>query len=244
MPLRSSAILMVASALLTPSATGWAATTVDLTFVGFGRTREVRADLDGRQKVVWAGQLYHDISNGTGAAAALNGRHITYCTEIYQTLLAAPMHFTVAQLQETPSAPMGQIKANAIRDIYAFAGGYQFLPTASPDFTAAFQIAIWEIIADFDPARGRSSLRIDQGHLKVTNPSGFFLSTGILTQLNNIFDSIGRGLERPQLLGLSNPALQDQIVEVDGTDIPLPPAGVLGGAVLAGFFVAQRRRPA
>lgn len=216
--------------------------TVDMRFVGFGAVRGVKATMDGQTRTVLAGQLIHEFSNGTGDAAGLTGRRITYCTEIFTNLAATSKTYELLPVSAIPTPAMGNAKAAAIKDLYDYAGGYQKNPHALADFTAAFQIAIWEIINDYDANVGRGSLGISTGNLRFTNPSGFALPVPLLTFVDTLFNQIGRAHDiSTEMGGLANKDLQDQLID-EIPPIPLPNAAAMGAAGLALVVFGRRRR--
>lgn len=216
------------------------ADTVDLRFTGTGKGVQVKIRIDNDWTNVFAGQLKHNFSNGTGPTGSLlTGDIITFCADITQHVSSTTKTYTITGVESlSDSNPMGLAKAAAIAGLYNYANGAQVLNSASNDFAAAFQIAIWEILTDFSAEDGLSSLSITAGDFRVKQTSGDPLSSGILTHLNALFAHIGDGApEGISMIGLRSSSAQDQI-----TYIPSAGTATLGALGLA--CIGRRRRPA
>ncbi len=210
---------------------------VDMRFTGTGAGRAVSIRSSGIDGHVFAGQLMHHI-DASDPHAALDGDWLTYCTDYYEYVSSSTREFKVSNLADAPdNAPMGDLKAQAIVDIYAYADGAQLDPNADNDFAAAFQIAIWEIIDDYNGSS--SSLDVASGDFKAWTSSsrrgGSSLDDDIQDYLDDLFDAVGSGARVPGLYALINHRKQDQIVLV-----PAPPA--FAGLGAAGLLAARRRR--
>lgn len=219
------------------------ADTVDVSFQGVGQGRVVHYSLNGSGRNVFAGQLLHNFSNGTGIGAELSGDILTYCTDLLEHVSRSTNQFDVVAPEDAPAVPMGIVKANALRDLYTFAGGAQNSIGADRDFAAAFQIAIWEVVADYDGNVGRSSLAVDNGSFEARRTNGASLSGAIMGHLNSLFDAIGMVGARSdgrRLFAVKNDGKQDQLVEL--AVVPLPSAAGLGFAGLCGMAGIRRRR--
>jgi MYXO-CTERM domain-containing protein len=219
------------------------ADSVDLKFVSTGKGRNVKFDLNGETQNVFAGQLKHEFSNGTGRAAGLSGTLITYCTDLLENTSKNTNRFDLVNTADAPSPAMGQARADALSDIYVFAAGAHTDGSADRDFAAAFQVAIWEIVYDFDSSNGRSSLDVESGDFEAYKTNGSSLSSAVLGHLETLFDAIGTiglGAEQTGLYALVNDGVQDQLIEM--AVVPLPGAAAMGLAGLAGLAGTRRRR--
>lgn len=218
-----------------------AADTVDVAFVGTGAGRSVKFDLNGERQNVFAGQLLHTFSNGSGRGAELQGNIYTFCVDLLEHTSRTSSEFQVVDVEQAPGAPMGAAKANAIRDLYAFSDGRHI--SGGSDFAAAFQLAIWEIVSDFDTNLGRSSLDIEGGAFEAYKTNGSSLSSGVLSALGDLFNAIGVVAARQDgmnVYAVVNDGKQDQLVEM--TAVPLPSAAGLGAAGILGLAGFRRRR--
>ncbi len=235
---------VIIAAIATAAAAGSAfADSVDVKFVGTGQGRSIKFDLNGQRQNVFAGQLKHNFSNGDGVGAELNGDILTYCTDLLERVSGSTNRFDVVEVETAPGTPMGIERANALRDIYVYAGGAQNASNANRDFTAAFQIAVWEIVSDFNGMLGRSSLDVESGAFEAYRTDGSTLSSAIRGHLSDLFDAIGTMGARSDGMGLYavvNDGKQDQLVEM--RMVPLPSAAGLGFAGLLGVSGFRRRR--
>ncbi|MFO0783617.1 MAG: hypothetical protein U0636_08020 [Phycisphaerales bacterium] len=223
--------------LATVSACALAATSlasadfVDMQFVGTGAGQVVKITSPSRTGNLWVGQILHVISNGP---ANLNGQWITYCADLGQTVSGSPVPYEIVPVAAIPdSAPMGAAKAQAIADMYAYANGSQLLPTTSNDLAAAFQLAIWEVVADYTGVGPTLGLDMTSGNFAATMTDGSPLSAGIAGYVASLLGAVGTNASR-DLIGLRSGSYQDQILEVPGP-------GALALAATAGL-VARRRR--
>lgn len=216
---------------------------IDVRFTGTGRGQNVRITYPTpsgpASQNVFAGQLLHDLRNGTGVAAGLSGVYTTFCTDVAQYVTSTTRRYDVVSISLLPSSdPMGADKAAAILDLYNFAAGTVLSSGVSNEMAAAFQLALWEIVTDYNPGVGRTSLNVTNGGFRATQTNGSALSSGVNTHLNSLFNAIGTtGAGGAVLLGLSSGSAQDQILT---TVIPAPGALALAGMGLMGL--ARRRR--
>ncbi len=229
MRLAAAAAALVSSAAI--------ADTVDVKFLGTGAGTSVKINLGGNANNVFAGQLYHQFSNGTGKGAELNGTYITFCTDLTEYVTSTTKSYNVVSIAAMPnSSPMGAAKAQAIADLYAYGAGQQLITTAANDYAAAFQIAIWEIVSDFNPFAANNGLNLTAGSLKVTKTNGSALSSSITNTVAAMFAALGTNSSHGGILGVSRNGSQDQLVVV-----PLPTPGLLALAGFAGVVALRRR---
>jgi hypothetical protein len=215
-----------------------AADSVDLQYAGPGNGRSFTIVANGTATSVFAGQLNFNVTNGSGAGLGLNGSLLTYCVDVLEGVGAGTNTYDLAELSDAPvtagGAPaMGVDKARAIGRLYTAAGGNQF--GSDNDFAAAFQLAVWEVIADFG---GNDPLSLTTGDFQVTSTitSGTqSVLTGLLAAAadDSVFSTSGIG-------ALTNEGFQDQLYSVV---VPLPGAAGLATVGLLGVgFVSRRRR--
>lgn len=209
--------------------------TVQYTGTGQGRTVHVASpEFNGN---VFAGQLKHTISGGLGDDAEYNGNHVTFCTDLSQRVTSTPRTYEIVAVDEMPnSTPMGNAKANAIRNMYDFASGTQLLGTSSTDLGAAFQLAVWEIITDYNPSIFGGNLNVTSGSFRATKTDGSALWSGVQTHLTALLGAATtEGNGSSDIAGIRSSGYQDQIVP-----IPAPGAAVL--ASLGLVCLTGRRR--
>ncbi|MCA9297715.1 MAG: Cys-Gln thioester bond-forming surface protein [Phycisphaerales bacterium] len=220
------------------------ADTVDVRFTGTARGRNVTLQKSGSTMNVFAGQLKHTLSNGTGTVGSrLDGDYLTFCTDLDQYVTSTTRTYEIADLatMPKPAGGMGESRAQAIRNIFGFASGQQFVNTSeNRDFAAAFQLAVWEIAYDFNSAVGRSSLGVSSGSLIINAYGGGTLSSAIQAHLNDLFDAANDfNYHGSDVIGIASETAQDQILNAS---IPLPSAALSGGLGLAGLAASRRRR--
>jgi len=239
--MKTVSFAVVAAAVVAAAAGAASADTVNVKFVGTGKGSNVKIIAPGVNQNVFAGQLKHEMSGGTGLGAILNGTYVTYCTDITQHVTSTTKSYTVVPIEDVPNvSPMGLSKADALRNLYSFGAGVQLTPAATNDFAAAFQLAVWEVVSDFNSNLGVSSLSITDGTFKAKSTNGNALSSGITNQLNNLFAGIfnlPEGSAPVEIAGISHATAQDQIVTV-------PTPGALALAGLGGGLLIKRRRKA
>lgn len=213
-----------------------AADTVSMKFSGTGSGSNVKATYFSTTLNVFAGQLKHTITSGTGWSARLNGDHRTFCTDFNEYVTSSFKTYKVVDPQWTPNAaPMGVDKADAIRDIYTTAGIAISQSGLNNDMATAFQLAVWDIVADYNANIGIAGLGLSGGHFKASKTNGGSLSSGIINNYNTLINSIGHTARTAPVLGLTNNGSQDQLVYV-----PTPGAASLAG--LGGLLAARRQR--
>ena len=210
---------------------------VDMRFAGTGRGRNVQVTLGERTFGTFAGQLRHVFSNGTGAAAGLTGELVTYCTDLSQYVSSNTSTYTMLPVASAPAGgAMGIEKARAVGSLYGYALDAQLTSSTSDDLATAFQLAIWEIVTDYNYALGPSSLSLDSGSFRATRTNG----TAIWSSVNNILSSFFANTENTsfalsELGAVTSGRFQDQIVL-----IPSPGTGLLAACGLV--MIGRRRR--
>ncbi len=216
-----------------------AAESVDLTFTGSGAGRSFNIVANGTSTQVFAGQLNFSVVNGSGpVGVGLNGPLLTYCIDVLEAVSGGLNTYDIAELEDAPvtagsiSPAMGSDKADAIGRLYTAAAGNQF--AVDNNFAAAFQLAVWEVIADFG---GDQPLSVNDGDFQVTSTMNAGTQSVLTALLAAAADDTVGVFAR--LGALTNSGFQDQLYSVA---VPLPGAAGLAAIGLAGVVVARRRR--
>lgn len=220
--------------------------------VVFSATVASAADLD----LNWDGMYFggssltakSSITSGTFYAGAMNWSEVgnaantytTFCTEVNQ-VVKDPSSFDYVDLSDAPDTlgGMGDYRAGLVQGLY---NGFYSQALASRTESAAFQIAIWEIVYESGVTSGGSyTLDTAAGGFKITGGSStvekdsFGMSAVGLA--NQWLASLTSSLNVTTLTGLTSSDAQDQIII---TPIPLPAPIMLGGLGLLCLPVARR----
>lgn len=237
--------LIVLAALGAFGAAGSAlADPVNLTYTGNGLGQVVHVSLGAQSWDVFAGRLNHSASGGTGNTAGLPTNITTFCADIQQGHASGPTSYnstTVASASGNAGlSTLGAAKQQAIYEIYKGAGDLQF--TQFSGFAAAFQLAVWEVVNDFNAALPNNGLSIAGGNFRATALGQASLSAAMADKVAFLLSWVGTGSGTNQLMGLANSAYQDQFYQ--GVVVPLPAAVWvgMGGLGLAVGFQWRRRR--
>lgn len=213
------------------------ADSVTMRFTGAGAGRAVTIRVNGNQYNVHAGQLNHEITARTGPTGPALGALTTYCVDVSEWVNHNNSVYQVAELTDAPvgvgTNGMAQHQADAIGRLYAYANGQQF--GTNNNFSAAFQLAVWEVVTDMQTES--SSLSVASGDFKAWN-----LNTGTTNYLTTLL-AVATNDElaiNTRIRALTNDGSQDQMFEVA---VPLPTTGAMAavGLLGAGYFGRRRR---
>lgn len=230
--------------------------TVDVRHVANVRGRNVLVSLEYSPGMVFeatlfAGQLLEEFSNGMGTGTILSGKQlVTFCSEVTEGFAPVAQTYDLVGVPDLPDTdlgpgPMGAARAQEIYDLYAAANGAQFASTnnnTNNNFAAAFQLAMWEIVYDYNGALPNGNLDLSAGLFRYNGNQDVLrtLANGLFTQILAITSPM-QGLG-----GLLNEMWQDQIFvcpdgTCDMTMVPLPTAAGLAGLGLIAVGVRRRR---
>ncbi len=233
MTLRSTTVV---AALATVAGTA-AATDVQLRFLETGAGRNVSVTLNGDTNTFFAGQLIHEVQTSSAPTLSVDGRITTFCVEIEERTNGSFDTFAVSVLddQVIPAAvgATGSARTQAALDVadafYAIAAD----AAATNNEAAAFQLLLWEIVYDYDPTAGLSSIDPTTGNLTLARGNGDPLWSAVDSLIDTFSAAIGSNSTSRAFSLLTNNGKQDQIVPTPGS------IALLG---LVGLTAARRRR--
>lgn len=214
-----------------------AAHTVELKKVDTGKGSNVKIQFGTIDQNVFAGELMHKFRNGVGDGAQFNGFTLpTYCIEVTEEVTTSYQQYDVTNdISGLPVPQMGADRAAAVQRMFALLIDIKNGAGTFDDNTSAgFQVAVWEVVYDYDAGAGRSSTDVGAGSLIIKNTNGSPLSSAVKSKADMFLDVVGTATSGtlPQVWGFHRDGKQDQIV-------PTPAAGMLAGV---GLLAAARRR--
>lgn len=210
---------------------------VSMSFMGVGAGRAARVQIDSRAMNVFAGQLQHYVLDGEGAGIGLIGNQTAYCVDLFEHVSSSPNDFTLVSLdQASDSEAMGAARASAAIDALTFAGDDAWGP-ATDDLGSAVQLALWEIIYDYDAGEGSASLDFTDGRFRATQTNGSALWASVQSIADSLFGSIGRVDQTIGVLAATSPSQQDQVMRV----VPTPGSVVVAVVGLALLRIRRTR---
>lgn len=227
-----------AAVILAATAATAHADIVEMHFTGKGQGQNVRLEMGDRSINTFAGQLLHEVTGATGAGEQLLGINAYFCTDLFQYATARSTEYTITALTEVPdSKPMSAPAAGAIRNIFAYAGGEQLDLDAPDPFAAAFQLAVWEIVSDYDEDIGRSSMDVEHGWFRAKASKSASLGPEVRGYLDDLFDAVGSGDDYGVgVMAFRSSTSQDQL-----RTIPAPGSTAAFAAGLL-VMIGRRRR--
>lgn len=222
---------MLAAVVALCGATAVQAESVNLMLTSTGNGRIVRATIGSTNFTVFAGRLNHAV-NGN-----LANQMVTFRTDILQGCSAASSSFTRTQLAQLSgnggATNVGYAKAQAIADIVAAAAGRQL--TLGHDYATAFQVAVWEIVYDFNGNVPGRNLNIAGGTFKAASQDGSALSASIMEKVSFLLGSIGTNASGQYIRSYRSVGFADQF-----SVVPIPTSAYLGLAGLGLAAVIRR----
>lgn len=202
---------------------------VSFQFAGVSRGNNIGISTNGGNFTnVFAGSVIHNVD-------AL--RTVTFCIDPDQWAQTGTASFERTSLFDALSH-RGEYKSKswAIVDLAAAAGDSIWTESADKNLASAFQIAVWEVVMDFDAEVGAASLNLANGNFRAQGTNASSLSSSVSSIVNNLFAAIS--FERAAIGNFdafTNGSHQDFM-----TKVPAPGTMVLSLAALP--LLASRRR--
>jgi len=207
-------------------------------------TRNVEVTIEGNTGVYVLGQFNFDVLSSTSSEFVAGSTLRTFCVDVRETLKGTDIYnVSPLEIAPEPGGPMGIDRANALRKMYTWAldGNVDF---GAREDAVAFQLAIWEVVNDFNSGALNGGLDVDAGDFVADelagSPTGW--RAGVRSTLLDLLAQANTGSidSRIQVGALiSDTGGQDQIYF---TVIPLPSSAGLAAAGLIGLAAFRRRR--
>jgi len=154
--------------LATLTAAGAAtASPINVAYTGMGSGSNTRITFGSTTLTTFTGQLKHNLTGGAGNASLFNGAQTAYCIDLAQRVTSNVSTFEVVSpsvVTNLVSPTLGPARAQAYTDLYSVFGSQAIAANASNDFGTAFQMLAWEIMYDYNPSLGTSSLDLSAGN--------------------------------------------------------------------------------
>lgn len=205
------------------------ADTVQMQFGGVSRGSNVSIRVNGGSSVnVFAGSVIHNIDTI---------RTVTYCIDPDQWAANGTNVFEETALEVALShRSFNADKADAIAKLAKVAGQDIWSETAATDLASAFQLAVWEVVMDYNPGTGVGSLSLGSGNFKAAGTNSASLSGSISTLVAQLFSGMQSASGNPNnFVAYTNRSHQDFM-----TQVPAPGAAVL--ALMGLPLLATRKR--
>lgn len=231
--MRLASLVGAASVLATASVQ---AETVNLQHTANGNGRMIRASINSLNKDVFAGRLMHTVQRNGGGTYSM----ASFSTDLLQACSSSSTPYntsSVALLSGNAGVTnLGMGKMQAVYDIFAAAANRQF--TLGHDYATAFQVALWEIVYDYNPNAQNQGLNIASGVFRATQTNGALLSQSIRDKVGFLLNAVvTTNANGTNVMGYRSGGYGDQVTQI----LPLPTGAWLGMAGLGLVAVARRR---
>lgn len=190
-------------------------------FEGTARGKNVKISVDGDTSNVFAGSIKHKID---GVLA------YTFCIDPEQHTQRGVTNFEIDSFASSSLARDGwSAKAGIVAELAQIAGPDVWESNASKTRAAAFQVALWEVLVDFDGTAG--SLSFSQGSFKSWN------NDSVINAAEDMLDDLTfAGADASGLMAYTHESHQDFM----GYAVPAP--GVLALSGMGGIALLGNRR--
>ncbi len=208
------------------------AQSVNMQYLGTGEGRNVRISLDDNATNVFAGSLRHRITSSDSAEVPV-GDYTTFCVDLAQYVSQQSSVFDIDFVGNAPE--LVSRTQEAANRLASAAGAYQ---AGNRDSATAVQLALWELVYDFNPAEGVSSLDLSSGRFSATKTNGSSLWSSVNSIINDLFATTAGDLS-------SNPSASFRVLVSDQRQdqlVAVPSTGPLALAALGGLLTVRRKR--
>lgn len=178
----------------------------------------LRPDGSSSASNAFVGQLTWSVMSGDAAALGVPAAFKSFCIEGLQSVSPGINTYGNARSLAT-SGLLGSTRAGLLEGFWR-----QYGPSGSTGFadntsSAAFQLAVWEIINDGIPARNEAASALGAGRFSVGKTHLTTPAVVRATAWLNGFDEQAPGISSVALYALENPTRQDQAVAVPVVDL-------------------------
>lgn len=222
--MKTAAAAIVAALAAAPAAAPALAGPVSFEYDGTARGRNLDVDIAGFYTGrVFAGNVRHDID---GVST------LGYCIDPNQFVQRGASTFDSTNLTDALShRPAAAQKAAAIAELADSLGESIWTEQADKDTAAAFQVALWEIVADLNTAQRSASFSLNSGEFRASG------NATVLTLAQTMLDSLTftQGTAHGYN-AYTHPDHQDYVTRM----VPTP--GALALAAAATPLITRRRR--
>lgn len=191
----------------------------------------------GSDVTVSAGYMRFHVDDGSSSGGKFTtGEFVrTFCIDI-SSFLIDPDDYEIKALTDVSPA-VTAAEADALAKMYAYALSNS-LDLTDDDTGSTFQLAVWEVLSDYDGTLASLDTSDGSGTFSVKSTSGFLGDGPLLTSL---FGAAHAGTLNPNIIvrGLDSDGGQDQMYFVV---VPLPGSASLAAVGLLGLGVVARRR--
>lgn len=196
-----------------------AASTVEMRRIDRGYGKEIKIIHESGTFDAFAGEIVHEFQNGVGLGAQFNGKTMaTYCVEVTQSVTNEFRTYDVTdEVGTIPDPAMGEDRADALNDMFAMLLEKRAEGVFNDDWAAAFQVAVWDVVYDYDAEVGRASLSVSTGDMMARKTNNDPLSLSVRNKIDVFFDAIGVAESNFNIIGFHHDGKQDQIVPTPGT---------------------------
>lgn len=191
--------------------------TIEMKYIGVGLGGHVKLDVGGNIFDAFAGEIRFQTRNATGDAAPFGSITLpAFCIEPTQSVQSDWRSYTLSDPAAASTPMMSLERAAALELAVASFMNYRATGAVTNDVASGFQIALWEIMRDYDGST-RASLDLSAGSFKAYATSGAALPSSIAAWASTFFDiAVGPAFTGAQAFALYSPTSQDQIIPQEG----------------------------